>query len=257
MKKRTPAKRKPSSPRWGGVVAVMKYLAFAVIPALLLVVVLYAISRQVPTLFRVERILLTGNEHLTDEEVKALTGVREDNGLLVLSNREVREKLEASPWIRSVAVHKEFPNELHLKIRETSPFALLDLKGKMFIIDEEGRLLEELKSDSIPFLPLITGGDPYKKKEAYVEAIRLANVIRKTDLLANRERIEIVAASARDLSVILDGVLVKVGEGQYEEKLQRLAEIEDEVRRRNISIDYIDLRFARQVVVRPVTEVIQ
>jgi cell division septal protein FtsQ len=48
-----------------------------------------------------------------------------------------------------------------------------------------------------------------------------------------------------------------VGEGEYEDKLARLADIEKEIKDRNISVDYIDLRFANRVLVSPVTEVIR
>ena len=55
----------------------------------------------------------------------------------------------------------------------------------------------------------------------------------------------------------VDGMLVKVGHGEYEEKLQRLLELEDEIMRRGIPVDYIDLRFANKVIVKPINEVIR
>jgi len=58
------------------------------------------------------------------------------------------------------------------------------------------------------------------------------------------------------MTVNMDGIVVKVGEGEYEDKLQRLVELEDEIRKRGIHVDYIDLRFENKAVVRPVNEVI-
>ena len=60
-----------------------------------------------------------------------------------------------------------------------------------------------------------------------------------------------------DISMQVDGMLVKVGHGEYEEKLQRLLELEDEIMRRGIPVDYIDLRFANKVIVKPINEVIR
>jgi len=54
-----------------------------------------------------------------------------------------------------------------------------------------------------------------------------------------------------------DGVVVKIGSGEYEEKLARLADIEQEIKQRNISVDYIDLRFANRVLVSPVNQVVK
>lgn len=257
MPKRRPARNQRTAAKPAGPFSsAARYIVFAIVPAVLLVGGVYAAGRAVHAFFRIERIVLTGNEHLADDEVRAIAGLKGKESLFGVRADVIRQKLTASPWIRAVAVRKEYPGELHLRIREAQPFALLDMKGKLFIIDDEGRMLEELKSDTIPFLPVIAG-NPYQAKEAYAEAVRLTRSIRKTGSLGNRERIEIVAKSPQELSAIVDGVLVKIGEGQYEEKLERLAEIEDEVRRRNICIDYIDLRFARQVVVKPVNEVVR
>ena len=55
----------------------------------------------------------------------------------------------------------------------------------------------------------------------------------------------------------IDGMEIKVGEGSYEQKLARLFELIDEIRSRPIEVDYIDLRFANRVIVKPVAEVIQ
>ena len=52
-------------------------------------------------------------------------------------------------------MRKQFPDTLSLVIKESEPFALLDMKGHLFLVDEKGNLLEELRDDSIPFLPVI------------------------------------------------------------------------------------------------------
>jgi cell division septal protein FtsQ len=52
-------------------------------------------------------------------------------------------------------------------------------------------------------------------------------------------------------------MVVKVGAGDYKEKLQRLLELEEDIQRRQITVDYIDVRFANRVVVKPIKEVIR
>jgi hypothetical protein len=44
---------------------------------------------------------------------------------------------------------------------------------------------------------------------------------------------------------------VKVGYGKYNEKIDRWKNLEAEIRRRNIMIDYVDLRFMDKVIVKP------
>jgi hypothetical protein len=117
-------------------------------------------------------------------------------------------------------------------------------------------MLEELRDIAVPFLPVISS-NPYKEKGAFQEAIILAKAIKDTGLLSGKDHIEIISHKPQEMSVNIDGIVVKVGEGEYEEKLARLADIEEEIKSRNISVDYIDLRFANRVLVSPVNEVVR
>jgi cell division protein FtsQ len=216
----------------------------------------YLLLQRMPSVLSIKTVELAGNEHLTDDELKQMAGLKGRQGMLVLSTRKVYEKLKESPWIQSVAVRKEYPSRLLIRIKETEPFALLDMKGKMFIVDDKGRMLEELRENSVPFLPVILS-DPYKEKEAYREAVVLAKAIKTMGILHRSQRIEIIAHKPNEIAANLDGVIVKIGAGEHEDKLARLLEIEQEIKNRNIPVGYIDLRFAKKVVVKPVNEVIR
>ncbi|MBA3060332.1 MAG: cell division protein FtsQ [Nitrospirae bacterium] len=127
-------------------------------------------------------------------------------------------------------------------------------------VDDKGNLLEELKGESIPFLPIISG-DPFKNSpDVLGEVFNLVRTMKDKGFIAVKDRIEIIiphGAGPEDISMQVDGMLVKVGHGEYEEKLQRLLELEDEIMRRGIPVDYIDLRFANKVIVKPINEVIR
>jgi cell division protein FtsQ len=234
----------------------VKYLGFVVLPVFLLVAVIYMVSIAAKSAFQLSNIVITGNEHLSDEELKIMAGLGSDENLFRVSGRKISLKMMESPWILSATVRKEFPDRLLIHIEEAEPFALLDMKGKLFIVDDRGAMLEELRDMAVPFLPVISS-DPYREREAFGEAINLAKAIKKTGLLSQKEHIEIISHKPQELSVNIDGVVVKVGAGEYEDKLVRLTEIEHEVKNRNISVDYIDLRFANKVLVSPVSEVIR
>lgn len=233
----------------------MLKIAFLGLALSTVIAVFFFISAKVQTMFRVDEVVFSGNTHLADEELQAFSGIRGGESLLTLSHKKIHAQLMQSPWIRDAAVRKEFPGRLLIRIRETEPFALMDIKGHLFIVDDKGRMLEELKNSSIPFLPVITG-IPYGKKETVSHALELVKVIRGRGLLADREHIEIIARKPQEITVNIDGIIVKVGEGEYDDKLQRLVELEEEIRKRGIHVDYIDLRFAHKAVVRPVNEVI-
>jgi len=242
--------------RFVSVIAKLKMILLVGIPLVAAGGLIYLFTDAAPSVFKIRTLALAGNEHLTDDELKTISGIRADESLLTISSRKVYDKLKESPWIQTASVRKEYPSKLLISIRETEPFALLDMKGKMYIVDDKGRMLEELKDNSVPFLPVIMS-DPYNEKEAFREAVNLAKVIKKMGVFQKKQRIEIIAHQPNEVAANLDGVHVKVGAGEYEDKLTRLSEIEEEISKRHIPVAYIDLRFAKKAIVKPVNEVIR
>ncbi len=234
----------------------VKIIILILLPLFILAGLGYFAFGKVKSAFIVNRVIITGNIHLPDEDIKNLAGLKGGESLLRLSGWGIFRKISASPWINYVAVRKEFPDQLHILVRETEPFALLDMKGHLFIVDERGKMLEELKESSMPFLPIING-DPYQEKEVFSEAINLVRAIKETGLQSRKNHIEVIAHKPQELALNLDGLVVKVGAGEYGDKLSRLMELEGEINARRIPVDYIDLRFANRVVVKPVNEVIR
>jgi cell division protein FtsQ len=252
LKRNSPVKKN----RVAGALSKMKYLVSIALPVIVIGAIIAHVSLASKPVFPVNKVVFTGNTHLSDEELKGLAGLNGEESLVSISSGRVFKKLSGSPWIRSVSVRKEFPDRLHILVSEAEPFALLDMKGHLFIVDDKGKMLEELKDGSMPFLPVISG-NPFEEKEVFYEAINLAKVIKKTGLLSRKDHIEIIAHKPQEMALNLDGVVVKVGTGEYEEKLVRLMELEEEIKNRLIPVDYIDLRFENRVIVKPVNEVIR
>lgn len=213
---------------------------------------IYIYLRPIRSVLPIKHVVFTGNKHLTDDELKVLTGVNANDSLITISNKKVSLRLLKSPWIKSISVRKQFPGTLSLVIEEAVSFALLDMNSHLFLIDEKGKLLEELKGDSIPFLPVITG-DPFREKEGFLEALNLARLMNDKGFSPGRDHIDIFARKPHELTVTIDGTVVKMGSGMLEEKLKRLIELEDEIKNRGIPVDYIDLRFAGKAIVKPIT----
>jgi len=216
------------------------------------------LSRAAATVFPVREIVFSGNTHIADAELHTLAGVRPGDALFTISSREVSSRLLQSPWIRTVSIRKDLPGRLMIRVSEATPFAILDRKGQAFLIDEKGRLLEKIHGDSVPFLPIISA-DPERMHESFAEAIRLAAVVKERKIATERNRVEIIAnvKSPEELSLVVDSVVIKIGRGDYEQKLERLFALEDEIRKRMVTVDYVDLRFANRVVVKAINEVVR
>jgi len=216
---------------------------------------LYISPEKLRSFFPIRHVVFSGHKHLTDAELRTLAAIPAKESLLTLSEKGLSQRLLKSPWVRSIHIRREFPGTLSVMIEESVPFALLDMNGHLFLIDEKGKLLEELKEGSIPFLPVIIG-DPFKKREVFSEALNLVRSMKDTGFLSERGHIEVVATRPHELLSVIDGTVIKIGSGEYREKLQRLVEIEVEIKKRNIPVDYVDLRFANRIILKPIKEVI-
>ena len=210
-------------------------------------------SYPMNSLFPVKHIRFIGNRHLTDDELKALVDVHMNENLVLISSSKVSQQMLRSPWVRTVSLRREFPDALSMTIREAEPFALLDMHDHLYLIAENGKILEELKDGSIPFLPIIAG-DPYKEKAGFSEALKLVKLMNGQGLSSDRDHIEIIAYKPEELSVSIDSTHFKIGVGSYEEKLERLIQIEEDIKEMGLLVDYIDLRFEKKAIVKPVTE---
>jgi cell division protein FtsQ len=208
--------------------------------------------------FKLSEIVFYGNGHLKDSELKRLMGIEGGEDLLMLSSDRLAFSLISSPWVVDVGLRKEFPHRLVVRVKEAEPAALLQKRGKMFLIDGDGKVLERLGDKGNPFLPVIIGGDS-SDNETFEEALRLAEVIKDLGLSKEKKRVEITGlrGGPETLGIRVEGMAIKLGEGGYREKLSRLFELSGEIRKRNINVEYVDLRFANRVVVKPVKEVIR
>lgn len=209
-------------------------------------------------LLPVREIVFHGNNHLSDGDMMQISGIKAGEDLLMLFPRTVSEKLMISPWIKSASIRKDFPDRVLINISEATPFAILDNDGQTFLIDEKGRMLEEMKNDPVPFLPVIYSG-AHRNHDNFREALNLAKIIKDKKIATERSRVEILAnvKTPEDITLIIDKVVVKIGNGDYEQKLDRLFTIEEEIKKRALAVDYVDLRFANRVVVKPINEVIR
>jgi cell division protein FtsQ len=206
-------------------------------------------------LFKLERVVFYGNKYTSQEELMKLMGVKGDDNLLGISLGRLAGRLSGSPWLKAASLRKEYPGRLLVMVQEKEPAALLRSGKDLFLIDGEGNVLEKLKEESVPFLPVIVD-EGNRDRDALTEAVSLAQAIKRSGLTADNGNVEIdgMEKGPENLAMKVDGLLVRMGKGQYEKKLVRFFELSEEIKRRWETLEYIDLRFADRVVVKPLAE---
>jgi len=249
--KRKNKKNKAASRR--GEKAILFFKRATMVLALIVVIAAAVLGLKMFTeQLRVKDIVISGNSRLEREDVLGPLKVKRGESLFSLHFGELRGRLKANPWIKKVALRKQYPDTLEIRIEEAVPKALLSLQGQLYLIDGSGTRLESIKGETTPFLPVIKDIDPGLRKEMG-EALKLVEALAGKAAFTDRESIE-VGLESYGLTVHIDGEFIKVGYGDYAEKLARWIELEPEIRKKGLPVQYVDLRFKDTVIVKPIEE---
>jgi len=228
-----------------------------VVPPLIFIVLCLAVFLLARHFLHVREVVFSNNHHLKNEELSALTGIKKNSGLFDMSGRQIYRNLKKSPWIKDAVIRKELSGRILIRVTEHIPVALLMVEDKPFLVDDEGNPLEQMKEGAILLLPVIKGIDPNKDKETYAEAIKFVRVLHDKRVVSYQGEIEITGQRPEDITLKVDKIMIKVGMGDFEKKLQRLDFVRDEINRRNMNVEYIDLRFANKIIVKQAGQEVQ
>jgi cell division protein FtsQ len=105
--------------------------------------------------FYVREILVFDNNHLDTKEIIANAKIQTGDSFFDINLNEIDKRLKQNTWIKKVTLRKQFPNTLIVKVHEAVPKALLSRKKRLYLVDEDGKILERIKGETTHFLPLI------------------------------------------------------------------------------------------------------
>src|SRR5207302_7516662 len=107
--------------------------------------------------FRIKGVAVSGNTHMSREEILATAGITGSNSLIFLDVEAARERLKGAPWIADATVLKLYPGELQIGIKEREAFALWQQDGQVSVVAADGTVLEPYHDPRMRRLPLIVG----------------------------------------------------------------------------------------------------
>lgn len=153
------------------------------------------------------------------------------------------------PEFKEIILNFRFPSKLNIEVKEHIPVAKLIL-NKEFFVDEEARIF--FNENYLDFdIPKITGLQSrillpqVYRKYPIPELLLSLDLIRISPLKIKR----IEASRKEELTFFLDkGLKIKIGYGDYPERLERLSLLMKEFEEKVEDIDYIDLRFSDPVI---------
>jgi cell division protein FtsQ len=175
--------------------------------------------------------------------------------LWTLDGAAVAARVAALPEIRRADVVRDLPNRVTIVVEERRPFTLVHA-ARLHWMDEDGRVLGEERRAIAPGAPVISGltedeltsmrSAPGPKARAAVALLR--TLLRSGGALAAEiSEIDMSRAEGPVLYTV-DGVEVRLGDEDWDERLARLEGVLAQVATQDVS--GVDLRFKDQVVLR-------
>ncbi len=111
------------------------------------VLVLLAIIFAPTIFFQVSTIDVSGDTRYKSEELIKSTGVKEGDNMFFLDTKQIAEDLKKDyPYLDTVKLHRKMPSTLQIEVTDRTEALSLEQKGKYFILDLTGKVLEEKKS---------------------------------------------------------------------------------------------------------------
>jgi cell division protein FtsQ len=272
---------------WGRIFTGVKILGLmgGLIGTSLLLILVYDAVTQSPY-FEAKKITVEGCRRLSSEGILKLTGLKLKDNILSVNMKTLQHTLVADPWIAAAEIERTLPDEIHIRIRERVPMAIVDLEG-LYYLDENGEIFKPVEDSDKVMVPVVTGlslagfnfENPRRRSHLFKSVMEALHLCRRHDTAIPFAALHRVHVD-RDIGLTLYASLapydlpptamctpavagrtqsgigpaaIKVGFGRYESKFSRLRDMVSYLKQKDgfLNLQYVDLDDTDRVVVRP------
>lgn len=198
---------------------------------------------------KVRELVFLNNNRLKKEDLLYISKAKVGDKLFEYSSKDLYTHAKTSPWIKDLTVRKELTGSITFNIKEATPVAVLKLADEYFLVSEDAVVLERLKDNTL-FLPIIREISPKENPNTYKEAVNIVNALIEKGIMQYDGSFVIYGSRPEDLSLYTGKMTIKIGSGDLDSKFKRLLLVKEEIEKRSMVVDYIDLRFAERVIVK-------
>ena len=208
----------------------------------------------------IETIAVSGHARMSQGELLGLLAPLRGESLLDANLDGARDALLGSGWIREATLRRVFPSTVEVRVVERSPVALARFGERLYLMDADGYLIDQFGPRYAEIdLPIVDGLPvPAETDDGVVRGLRttlaarvVAELAANPALAARVSQIEVT--NPHDAVVLLSGdpALIHLGETAFAERLRAYIDVAQAIRHGVSSVDAVDMRFGRQVFVRP------
>jgi cell division protein FtsQ len=211
-----------------------------------------------------EQIEISGNRFVAADAIAEKFSADMGHSVVRVPLMERRDAIESIAWVEEAHVQRVLPNRIRVEITERTPVAFLRTGSELSLVDAQGVILDRPAEGEFRF-PVVSGigeATPRATRQQHMNLyVQFMKDIERVQPGADDHVSEADITEASDLRATLTGlgtaagsaspILVHFGDSDFGNRYHLLAENIDQWRASAGSVDSVDLRFARQVVVNP------
>jgi cell division septal protein FtsQ len=201
--------------------------------------------------FALTDIQVTSGDRVPNEWVVESLAPLRGRHVLLLSLAEVERLLAAHRWVDGVQVSKKLPNALVVEVLERVPVAVVRYQGAMHYVDREGRRIDQLAPDEGTAALLLIEGST-DRRPAIAAAVAAVEEIDAEPSKYFHAVLGVEILSGPDLKLSLADLpfSVFVRADRLQPAVRDFEQLLPKIARRYEGFDAVDLRFARQIVMK-------
>ncbi len=105
----------------------------------------------------VEDIEIVGTRRVDQMKVYDIILDRAQGPIMLVDIEAIRADLSDYGWIKDVRISRQLPTKLYVEIVERKPVAVWQHEGQFKLLDDEGKVLEQISEAQIGNLPVVNG----------------------------------------------------------------------------------------------------
>jgi cell division protein FtsQ len=202
---------------------------------------------------------IMGCMNVLESEVLDLAKIDFRSNLLKLDLQEVSRRLTQHPWVEKAKVRRDFSGKaLIIEVQERVPRALI-LLDELYLLDRNGQIFKKAELKEKLDFPVLTGLtlQEWKQKDPGAEelihqALEVLDLLEggKVFSLKDVSEIHLSKKNGLTLHTLKGGVPIRMGTGEYGDKLSRLEKVLPDLRDRMRDVEYLALTYPKKVVVK-------
>jgi cell division protein FtsQ len=212
-------------------------------------------------LWKIEEVSVDGAHLLSADEIRDLSGIPLSDNLFFADLRRARATLKKISAIKDFHIYRIPPATILIKIKERTPLAVIVLKDRSAIIDDEGYILNRnanltFNVNNLSDLPVVSGlgSDEVWQDERITPpaAEVLTNIISELSKIFGSRRTHLDLGGFHNISFLLDDLLsVKLGRPEeIDRKMAIFKNFLPVIEGKWDQVEYVDVRFPENPVIK-------